>query len=235
MYVPNYVPEPETLPGNITKETNKQRLVFIRNTIGRFCMCSGLVAILSHFAPVSQGVFYTKVLFVVLIFATLSRTILRGKKSEALVATLWLLPIMVSLALAAKEAVLWHIPVWSILFGVCALGMYTAVCGRDFSFVGGYSLSLIFSNVGIATIMVLEGMTPLQSAMALTWNTFGLFYIVYDLASLMSRRRKREEWAAVTDLYRDVFNLVGFIPRVVHHWYRHRILNDLSFDLPFKN
>ena len=27
----------------------------------------------------------------------------------------------------------------------------------------------------------------------------------------------------VTDLYRDVLNIFGYIPRVVQHWHKHRI------------
>jgi hypothetical protein len=52
-------------------------------------------------------------------------------------------------------------------------------------------------------------------------------YFAYDLASLMSRRRRGEEAAAVVDLYRDVFNVFGYVPRVIAHWHRHRIWQDV--------
>jgi hypothetical protein len=109
------------------------------------------------------------------------------------------------------------------------------LCGRDFSFVGGFTLSLIFSSVFIALVMVGEQMTSRQSTYALLWNAVGLFYLVYDLAALLSRRKSNESWASVVDLYRDVFNFIGYFPRVLIHWNRHRILNDLSIDNPFRN
>ena len=108
------------------------------------------------------------------------------------------------------------------------------LCGRDFSFVGGYVLALIASSTMIAFIMVEEALTSLESWQAILWNAFGLLYLVYDLASLMCRRKTNEVTAASVDLFRDIFNLFGWVPRVVMHWYRHRILNDLSFDLPFR-
>ena len=84
-------------------------------------------------------------------------------------------------------------------------------------------------------MMVEEGMTSQRSAQALIWNSVGLFYMVYDLAALMSRRKTTEAWASVVDLYRDVFNFMGYFPRVLIHWNRHRILNDWSIDNPFRN
>ena len=83
--------------------------------------------------------------------------------------------------------------------------------------------------------MVEEGMSSQRSTQALLWNAVGLFYLVYDLASLLSRRKSDESWASVVDLYRDVFNFLGYFPRVMIHWNRHRILNDLNIDNPFRS
>ena len=50
-----------------------------------------------------------------------------------------------------------------------------------------------------------------------------VIYWVYDLASLLARRRQGEELAAVVDLYRDVFNFFGYAVRMIKHWQKHKI------------
>ena len=68
-------------------------------------------------------------------------------------------------------------------------------------------------------------MGKVEGAQALSWNAIYLTFYVYDLASLLARRRIGEEWAAVVDLYRDVLNVFGWIVRVFAHWRKHKIWN----------
>jgi FtsH-binding integral membrane protein len=93
----------------------------------------------------------------------------------------------------------------------------------DFSFVGQFVLSLIASTVILAVAALALGIEPAKAGFLLGANAIYLFYLVYDSASLLARRRLGEEIAAVVDLYRDVFNVFGYLVRVARHWRKHRI------------
>lgn len=236
MYVPNYVPEPEAMPGNVTQEPYARRLLFIRETLYRFGMWVLFITLIAWLLP-KQFASDPKFLGVWLLslgLLSLARTVGRGKIWEVRISPVLVLICISTTALAARTATVFHFPAWSILAGLGCFTLYAMICGRDFSFVGGYVLALIASSTIIAFVMVEEALTSLQSWQAILWNAFVLFYLVYDLASLMCRRKRDEVTAASVDLFRDIFNLCGWIPRVVMHWYRHRILNDISFDLPFR-
>jgi hypothetical protein len=235
MYVANYLPEPESRPGSVNKERYAVRVQFIRNVTYRLIAVSFIIALVAYLTPAREtNASAIWVFFGFLFGLSILRTVLLNQVYEAKLAG-GLLPLLVVVsAVAARASLGLHFPVWSVLFGLTALGMYTLVCGRDYSFVGGYVLAMIFSNVAIAAYMVAIGAPTSQSTYAILWNSLGCLYFQYDLAAMMYRRLRGETWAAVTDLFRDMFNIIGWLPKVVRHWYRHRILNDLSFELPFR-
>ena len=115
------------------------------------------------------------------------------------------------------------LPVWAALVGAACSALYAVLCGRDFSFVGQFVLAWIVSSGFVAWIATMEHLVPGNAAQALAWNTAFLLYLVYDTASLLSRRRRGEALAAVVDLFRDVLNVLGWTLRVVQHWRQHRI------------
>ncbi|MEI7575475.1 MAG: hypothetical protein WCK51_01170 [Armatimonadota bacterium] len=236
MYVPNYVPEPEAMPGNVTQERYSKRLLFIRETFYRFCLWVLVIALLAWAIPTEFGrePRFGWLWLLSLALISLLRTFGRGTTWEVKSAPIQALVCIGTTALAARSATAFSFPAWSVLAGIGCFAVYAIFCGRDFSFVGGYVLALIASSTIIAFIMIEEALTSLQSWQAILWNAFALLYLVYDLASLMCRRKVTEVTAASVDLFRDIFNPFGWVPRVIMHWYRHRILNDLSFDLPFR-
>jgi hypothetical protein len=236
MFVPNYVPEPEQIPGSVTKEPYALRLTYIRHVLSRYlgsvAIVVGIGMLLPKNLPSMQS---TAAMLICLLLVSGIRSILRGTDLEPRLTAYSLPIVLLAFAAATRSWTANGFPAWSILAGIACFGIYAAFCGRDFSFVGGFTLALIVSSVIIAFVMVEEGMPTSRSSQALLWNAVGLFYLVYDLAALLSRRKKTETWAAVVDLYRDVFNFLGYFPRVLIHWNRHRILNDLSIDNPFRN
>jgi FtsH-binding integral membrane protein len=89
--------------------------------------------------------------------------------------------------------------------------------------MGQYLLAIIASSTAIAAIWAVEPTAIRFPISVLAANVLYLTYWVYDLASLLARRRRGEELAAVVDLYRDVLNIFGYVARCIGHWKKHRI------------
>lgn len=224
MIVPNYVPDPLEVPNNVTTEPYRFRLVFVRRVMLLYLGSIGVLALLTRADWPTQGVGPVALFFAALLIALdLWRIGARGTKLEAIISTA-ALPLVVAVgAWLVEELMRVGYPAWSPAIGIVSACLYSAVCGRDFSFVGCYFLAFIASSVFIAWRVVVEGMSAHTAAFALIANAGYLLYFLYDLASLMARRRRGEEGAAVVDLYRDVFNLGGYAVRCVRHWRKHRI------------
>lgn len=114
-------------------------------------------------------------------------------------------------------------PVWSLGLPLAGVAFYTIACGRDFSFIGLWMLSavLIVGTVSVVAWLTHPGL--LSSVNAATFALAYLSYYVYDLAALLTRRRRGEEIGAVVDLYRDVLNFTTYTGRIVQHWRKFRI------------
>ena len=225
MVVPNYVPEPIEIPDNVTEQPYPVRVKFIRRMQAYQSISVLTVAVLAELCPMPQISVWVAggLLLALLIVLCVIRIITRSTRREAVLSSALIPILLVIVALAANRAYAAGFPVWSALFGVGFSYMYTLMCGRDFSFVGQFVLSLIVSSVALAALSLAMNHKGLYAAEALGWNAAFLSYFAYDGASLLSRRRVGEEIAAVVDLFRDVLNIFGFVPRVVHHWHKHRI------------
>lgn len=224
MIVPNYIPDPMEVPGNVTLEDYRYRVTFIRRVTVLHLLSISAVALLANHqwpkagvGPVLGG------LAAVLVLLDLWRIAARGSRTEAVVSSVFLPTVVAFAAWSAAEIGRLGWPAWAPLPGVVAATLYTVACGRDYSFMGCLFLSGVVSNVAVAALSLKLGLSVHQAAAALVANTVYLVYYLYDLASLLSRRRRGEEWAAVIDLYRDVFNVFGYLVRCVRHWRKHRI------------
>jgi len=228
MIVPNYIPEPLEVPGNVTEERYAVRVAFIRRVT--LLHLTGVLAVagLASVPWIQVGLIPTLVsLALVLIGLDLWRIAKRGSAIEAKVSAAMLPIVLVLAGRSAAEIALAGFPIAAVLAGSICAAIYTALCGRDYSFVGGFLLSLIASTVALAALAPKLGYDVFTTAIAMTANAVLLAYTQYDLASILARRRRGEEVAAVVDLYRDVFNFFGYAVRCVKHWRRHRI-----FELP---
>lgn len=225
MVVPNYVPEPIEIPDNVTQQPYPVRLRFIRRMQGLQLVSLGVVGALSLLSqiPVLQPLPVLVTLLGFLIMLCFIRIGFRSTRIEAAISSYTIPVLLVVVAMAVRSIAHVGIPLWAMLFGPAFAYIYTLLCGRDFSFVGQLVLSSIVSSVAVASLSLVMGQQGAYAAQALGLNAIFLLYFVYDGASLLSRRRVGEELAAVTDLYRDVLNIFGYIPRVVHHWHKHRI------------
>lgn len=224
MYVPNYIPQPVEIPGNVTGEKWPVKLRFLR-IVTAWHLGSVVVLVLTSLLPLPPVALVTTIvaLFVALLLLCLVRILTRGTAWDLRVSVALLPAILVLIAVIAKTLLQRGFPAWTPLVGLGASAAYTSLCGRDFSFLGQFVLSLITSAVMVAVIAVIVGMNSKMAAWGMAANALFLTYYCYDLASLMSRRRLGEELAATVDLYRDVLNVFGWIVRCARHWRRHRI------------
>jgi len=223
MIVPNYIPDPLEVPRNVTEEPYHVRVAYIRRvTLLHLLGLLGLAVL--RFAPwvpnlpVSVGS-----LAGLLILLDIWRINQRAHESEAKISVV-VLPLVLALGswvAVSMSAMGW--PVAAPLAGVVCAAIYTMLSGRDFSFVGCTFLSLILSSVVLAALCLRYKLDATHAAFALGSNALYLLYFEYDLASLLARRRIGEEWGAVVDLYRDVFNIFGYTIRCLRHWRKHRI------------
>lgn len=226
MYVPNYIPEPLEVPGNVSDERYGIRLIFIRRVT--VLHATGLlIAILLSMVPIPSIPWPIPLITLVLtlIGLDLLRIAKRGKAREAQLSS-YALPFVLLLAgWNLHQATLNGFPVWTLSAGQAFVVLYTLLCGRDYSFVGCGSLCLIASSLMLAVVCDYLTLRPILAAEVLLANAAYLLFCVYDLASLMARRRRNEELAAVVDLYRDVFNVFGWVLRCFSHWRKHNIWN----------
>ena len=224
MQVPNYIPEPLEVPGNITQAPYAARLRFIRKValmhLGSILVVAALAsAPLPHY-PLRQS---SILLLACLLALNIVRIVWRGTRSEPAISVALMPVLAITLAIFARGLEFAGIPPWPVAVASVCATLYAVLCGRDFSFVGQFLLSLIASSVVVAALCRSVELTPGKAEIALAVNAGYLFYLVYDSASLMARRRQGEELAAVVDLYRDVLNVFGWVVRCIHHWRKHKI------------
>jgi hypothetical protein len=224
MYVPNYIPEPVEVPGNITENPYPQRIQFIRRVALMYLGSIGLMAALAHLSLPHVGLEVPLIGYALcLITLDVLRIAIRGKAAEAKASSLCLPAVLVLTAWVIRETQLQGWPVYQGAIGPSCIAMYAMLSGRDFSFVGCCMLSFIASSAIVAGMASAGNFDRAHAAFALGTNAIFVLYVVYDLASLMARRRRGEELAAVVDLYRDVFNFFGYAVRIIRHWKKHRI------------
>lgn len=224
MVVPNFVPDPIEVPGNVTQERYLERLAFVRRVSLINLGCVAGIALLVEFLPLHLPLAGSAIALSLLLLALNGyRTLCRGSRAEVL-GSVAFLPLILMLTAAVASGLMelgW--PVWTAALGVLCATVYAISCGRDFSFVGQFFLALIASSVAAAWALSSLQATGPVAARGLLLNGVVLAYAVYDLAALLARRRRGEELGAVVDLYRDVFNFLGYFVRVLRHWRQHRI------------
>ncbi|MCX7800191.1 MAG: hypothetical protein N2109_07610 [Fimbriimonadales bacterium] len=224
MNVPPFIPEPIEIPGNVAEQSRRACLRFVRRTVAFHALSALLIALVAcvplRWLPAEApgvGALAT------LVALSAVRNLAKGYPADLRISVLLAPFLWVMLGLTAGALARQGWPVWAPLVGVGCSLLYTLLSGRDHSFVGQYVLSLAASSLAIALICREAGIGRPASLWAQALNAGCLFYLVYDLAAVLTRRLPKEEWGAVVDLYRDVLNFLTYSLRVWHHWRKHRI------------
>lgn len=223
MYVPPYVPQQIEIPGNVATERYLVRLGFIKRVVALHTVSVAIVLGLSYL-PRKLDLFQSAGLtLIALLSLSMVRGLVKGKRYEQLVSALIAPVLFVGLGQLIAIGPERNWPQWVI--GIAPLGIvvYVLACGRDLSFMGMFVLCAVFVLCGLALAEIagyIDGRVFLEAA---TLGIAYVFYFVYDLAALLTRRRLGEEVGAILDLYRDVLNFSTYTVRVIRHWRKHRI------------
>jgi len=223
VYVQPYFPEPETVPGNAADTPYDVRLAFIKKvTWIHFWLCVVILLVgvyLPSPIPLKSAAWNAAGCWLLLsALRNLHRSPLdRLFTPIAFVGFALMLAWTLQLVNPTYDAFL--------VLGtpIAFAAAYTAFCGRDYSFMGNFMIS------GIATVLFLVGLFKLKGE---AWPSLGiqiavslgvLFFYVYDLASLLQRRRLSEGFLAAVDIFRDVLNFLTYGFRVIEHWKKFRV------------
>jgi hypothetical protein len=224
MYVPPFVPQPIEIPGNVAQEPYLARLGFVRRVavihVGTVII-TGAMAFLP--LPTPKPAHAALLVLAMLVLLSIVRAMAKGRLADQRLSALILPVLLLTLALWLRGLYEQGWGVWGMGVGVACAAAYTLLCGRDLSFVGMFVLALSASSAIIAAIEWRLRSGGLSMASTLILNGAFLFYYVYDLAALLTRRRLDEEWGAVVDLYRDVLNGLTYPIRVYQHWRENNI------------
>lgn len=225
MPLPTYFPDPETVSGNVASEKHRPRVQFLRRVCIGHCaanlITAGLSIQLVSFAQIGQAA----ALFIVSLAAlTLQRRFLdKGLLGVSLSVAL-AVPTVVFLAIVWGHLRILGLPVDVIVPISLAIGVYSALCGNDFSYWGQLTLSYLVC-LGFLIFMFRSGdMSVTQAIGGACLGFVYLFYFSYDLSMIVKRRRIGEELSGVVDFYRDLVNFVTYSVRVYLHWKRFRFI-----------
>ncbi len=221
MYVPSYVPEQIEINGNVAEAKWSVIVGFIRRVTTMHLVTILVVAFLVDLPVAVMGLEASvPFLLAALIGLSLTRGIGKGKRWEQQLS--WVLaPVMlVTLASLLRELGNLNWPIAAMVVGPAIACAYAWVAGRDLSFLGMF---LFAAGISTAVLVTLCREWRIQAIEAAVVNGVWVFYYVYDLAALLTRRRLGEEWGSVLDLYRDVLNVTTYPIRVLRHWVKYRL------------
>lgn len=223
MNVPPIFPEQIVIPGNIADAAYTVRLGFIRRVVYLHLIPVALTAASSLYwlePPFARW----WMLWLGSLAVLSSLRAFTSPRSLALAAH-WTALLLCCFTTGQFARELRYDGFATVLVVVAALAatLYAALCGRDFSFVGQFVMAWLAIILGAIALRVFSPLTGGEVVSGWVLATAWLFYFVYDLAALLTRRRSGDEVFAVTDLVRDLLNFVTYPWRVVKHWRAIRI------------
>lgn len=216
-----YFPEPVSVSGNVTLEKHSVLVRFVKTVIMLFALAMGCVVLLTWLSPTYLGLRLSALGFLGCLMAlTVVRRLLDGGTTENVISAILLAATMFLAAQVSQNLLEWGIPVWAIALSVLQAVIYSACCGKDFSFAGFFFLGLLSQAALWLALVVMHLIEPATAWIGLGLGFLSLFYLSYDLAMILRRRRIAEVPAAVADLFRDLINFVTYSVRIFLHWRR---------------
>ena len=220
MIIPNYVPEPVEVPGNVHDQPYSVRVIFNRQVVIAFAVTWFVASLAALALPQVEWNIALPVYLGWCLVLGLVRLILRGSDWEAKVSVAtW--PLTVGCLAMLLEAA----PVNLVPYGlaIATLTIYTLGSGHDFSFPRAFLLMWL---------VILSGTAALDFAWPhLAYATVFAYYVVYDLWCIQYRRQPKEVMAGAVDICRDMLNVLGWIVRVIAHWRKYHLWTDVQEDL----
>jgi hypothetical protein len=224
--VPPVFPEPATVSGNVADTSRTVQVQFLRATWLMIFLCVAYIfswAMLYN-PPVIKGT----LTYFSAMGASVVLSLLRlapGKSSIKLILSglVFVLagPIYGSLLLQLEID---GMPIGLMLLSATLVAyLYAQLLGRDYSFLGQFLISF---GAGLVCLFFIESANGDWG-----WHLWGpvaiwlviCFYLSYNLACVM-RRRRPEDWIeSAIDMFRDPLNLLTYPVRVIQHWRRYPV------------
>jgi hypothetical protein len=227
-FPPPLLPEPITVPGNVADGDYATRVRFVRSVgIGHLLSLSAFAALIALFMRPESRALVSRIGFESLVILSVLWLVLLAIVRHARV--IWQIPVLVAFLLSLSAwlgtaVARWHetYPGFMETLGIgiatawTSVLLYNLLCGRDYSFVGEFTLSFFgaVAFAGLYGIRVGIGISELVAV--LTFCAIAVGYWTYDLAMILRRRTAAQQVEAVLDLYRDVLNVLGFPVRILH-------------------
>jgi len=225
MTVPPLFPEPITVSGNAAESDYDTRLAFIRRVIRGQFLAFAFVTLVATQISKADGRLESILAYAVIVMAVLhfTRRFGRGGWLDRWfgASLFFLLLVILGWAGATMKASGWPV---AVLPAVSALiWVYSVLAGRDFSFVGQFSLPALVLGLTMAGGVGLHWISLETAQLATAMGLPFLGFLVYDLAMILKRRRPDEVALSVVDLFRDPLNFTTYGVRVWRHWQRVKI------------
>ncbi|HRJ27232.1 MAG TPA: hypothetical protein PLO61_06965 [Fimbriimonadaceae bacterium] len=223
MQVQPYFPEQEVIEGNVAEAAYDVRIAFLRKVwLGWLGLCFAVgVGVVSVRSPFGDATNFWLMLVLSLALSA-SRRLWRGTRwdtlTSAVLGALWI-P-LAAFCIAILRRLDW--PVEILAWAAVLPALYGLLCGRDYSFVAQFVMS--FSALLVVTLTHFGlGHFDLRTTVLISfWGGVLQFYLVYNLAALLNRRRTDEVLSSVVDFMRDYLNFLTYSLRVIHHWRKFR-------------
>lgn len=224
MYVQPYFPELQPTPGNVAAESYDCRLTFVRRTSWAFFFVTVIPVVIGAWGPVVGNWFGHAWLALACLGAlTATRRWYDHSRSVTVIESVIFFALLGSMGLLMRCLSPTGDAAVAIGFPLAFATLYSALCGRDHSFLGQFGIAGIATTVSILGLDYLAPRSFHDTTLTIIGALVFLFYYVYDLASLQQRRRANEWWKACIDLYRDCLNFLTYGVRVIHHWKNFKI------------
>lgn len=221
------MPEPITVPGSVADGDYATRVRFARFVgVCHLISLAALAGMVAIFMRPESRLYVDKIGFeAVLLFSASCLVVLAAVRHASVVwQTLFLIGFLISSAAWMGSALARGHEIYPGFMETLGIGIATAwtsvllynlLCGRDYSFVGEFTLSLLAVFVFATLYAVRVKMALLEIAVVLGLCAIAVGYWTYDLAMILGRRTAAEKLQAVFDLYRDMLNFLWFPVRIL--------------------